>query len=134
MRRICQIKHNAGVRLGSTTIINSTPGELLLEVNTAIEMQTSIRVDINIECAVISGCVDESDIAGLNKVICDDDVFLVRGDFDVVRSDCGLGHRGVIETLDVIEVTDVKGCDVVRCGECEVCEFPVLGDIGTGGE
>jgi hypothetical protein len=134
MRRIRQIKHNTGVRLGSPTIINPTSGKLLFKINTAIEMQATIRIDIDIQRAEISRGVDEPDIAGLHKVIGNNDVFLVRRDLNVVRADCGLGHRRVIETPDVVEIMDVEGGDVVGGRECEVCEFPVLGDVGTGWE
>ena len=134
MRRIRQIKHNTGVRLGPSTIINPTPGKLLLKINTAIEMQTAIRIDINIQRAVISRCVDEPNIAGLNKVICDNDVLLIWCDLDVVRSDSWLSNGRIIETLDVGEVADVEGGDVVVCSECEICEFPVLSDVGAGRE
>jgi hypothetical protein len=134
MRRIRQIKHNTRVRLSTPPIINPASRKLLLEINAAIEVQTPIRIDIDIQGAEIRRGVDEPDVAGLHEVIGDDDVFLVRRDLDVVRADGGLGYSGVVETLDGGEIADVEGGDVVGGREGEVGEGPVLGDVGTGGE
>jgi hypothetical protein len=121
------------MRFSPSAIIDPAPRKLLLKINRAIEMQTSIRVDINIQRAIISWCVDESDVTGLHKVIGDNDVFLIRDDLDVVWSNGWLCDGGVVETLDVGEVADIKGGDVIVCCEGEVCEFSVLGDVGAGG-
>lgn len=79
-----------------------TVRKLLLEVNRTIEAQSSVGQDINIECFVISRSVDKTNVAGLDEVVGDDDVFLVRGDFYVVGSDGGLDFIGVIESLDIV--------------------------------
>jgi len=134
MRRIRQIKHNTRVRLSSPPIINPPSRKLLFEINTAIEMQAPIRIDIDIQGAEIRRGVDEPDVAGLHEVIGDDDVFLVRRDLDVVRADGGLRHGRIVETLDGGEIADVEGGDVVGGREGEVCEGTVLGDVGTGGK
>jgi hypothetical protein len=105
--------------------------KLLLEINSPIKVETSIRIDINIQRLEISRCVDETNIASLDEVIRDDDVFLVGGDFDVVGSDGGLDCGGVVETLDVAEVRDVERGDVVVGCEGEVGEAAVFGDVGA---
>ena len=69
----------------------------------------------------------------MQEVVSDDDVFLVRSDFDVMRSDCWLDGAWVIESLNVVEVRDIEGSNVVICCEGEVCIFSVLGDVGAGG-
>jgi hypothetical protein len=133
MGRVRQIKHHSRMWFRPTAIIDSTPRKLLYKIDTAIKMQTPIRIDINIQRSVISRCVDQSNVSGLQEVVIDDDVFLVRSDFDVMRSDCWLDGAWVIESLNVVEVRDIEGCNVVICCEGEVCIFSVLGDIGAGG-
>lgn len=76
--------------------------EITLEINRAIEAQASIRVDINIQSLEISRSVNQSNISCLDKVISDNDVFLIRCYFDVVRSDGGLNGIGVVESFDVV--------------------------------
>lgn len=120
------------MRLRPSAIINPTPGKLLLEVNTAIEVQAAIRVDINIQGAVISRRVDESDVASLHEVVSDHDVFLVGGDLDVMRSNSWLGDGGVVEALHVREIGNIESGDVVICGQSEVGELSVLCDVGAG--
>ena len=88
-----------------------------VKVNRAVEVQASVGVDIDVESFEISRCIDEADVAGLHEVVGDDDVFLVGGDFDVVGAEGRLDLIGVVETLDVGEVRDVEGCDVVGGGE-----------------
>jgi hypothetical protein len=117
----------------ATPIIDSTPRKLLYKIDTAIKMQTPIWVKINIQRSVIGGCIDQSDVSGLQEVISDNDVFLVRSDFDVMRSDCWLDGVWVVESFNVAEVRDIEGGDVVVCCEGEVCVFSVLGDVRAGG-
>ena len=88
------------------------------EVDRAVEMQGTVRVDVDVERFEISWRIDEADIAGLHKVIGDDDVFLVGCDFDVVRSDGGLDFVGVVKALYVFEVGDVEGGNVIRRCDC----------------
>jgi hypothetical protein len=116
-----------------TAIIDSTPRKLLYKIDAAIEMQTPIWIDINIQRSVIRRRIDQSNVSGLQEVISDDDMFLVRSDFDVMRSDCWLDGVWVVKSLDVAKVSDVEGGDVVVCCEGEVCIFSVLGDVGAGG-
>jgi hypothetical protein len=58
-------------------------------------------------------------------------VALVRRDLDVVRADGRLDLVWVVEPLDVVEVADVEGCDVVGGREGQVDEAAVLGDVGA---
>jgi len=127
VRRIRQIEHDAGVRLGTSPGLS----KLLLEINRAVEVQASIRVDIDVQRFVISWGVDDADISSLHKVISDNYVFLIWGYFDVVRTDGGLHGVGVVETLDVVEIGDVEGGDVVCGGEGEVGELSVLCQVGA---
>jgi hypothetical protein len=101
------------MRLSTPPIINPASRKLLLEINTAVEMQTPIVLNIDIKCTEISRGINKPDVAGLHEVIGDHDVFLVWRDLDVVRADGGLGDGWVVETFDVIEVADVEGGDVV---------------------
>jgi hypothetical protein len=61
-------------------------------------------------------------------------VLLVGRDLDVVRADGRLVLVRVVETLDVVQVADVEGCDVVGCCEGQVDEAAVLGDVGARDE
>lgn len=71
--------------LGATTV-----REGAREINRAVEMERAVRVDVDVKSLKVSRGVDETDITSLHKVVGDDDVFLVRGDFDVVGTDGGL--------------------------------------------
>jgi hypothetical protein len=73
-------------------------------------------------------------ISSLNKVSSDEEVLLIRRDLDVVRSNDGLLLIGIIKTLDVIKVRDVKSGDVVTERDGEVGEFSVVGNVGVDGE
>lgn len=117
--------------LRTPAIINPASGELLHKINGPVEMQTSIGIDINIQRPIISGSVDQANIAGLHEVIGDNDVFLVRSDLDVVRPDGWLNSVGIIEAFDVVEITDVERGDMVVCREGEVSIFTILCDVGT---
>lgn len=99
-------------------------GKLAGEINRAVEIQTAVVFDVDVQRFEIRRRVDDADVAGLHKVVRHHDVFLVGGDFDVVRADGGLVGGGVVEALDVAEVGDVEGCDVVGC-----CEGDWWGDI-----
>jgi hypothetical protein len=101
------------MRLSASTVRKRTG-----KVDGAVEMQRTVRVDVDVEGFVIGRGVDEADVAGLYKVIGDDDVFLIGRDFDVVGSDGGLDFVGVVEALYVVEVGNVKGSNVVCRCEC----------------
>ena len=125
--RIGQIEHDTGVGLGS-----SISREVGIEVNGTVEIQRSIRVDIDVQSFEVSRRVDKSDVAGLYKVIGNDDVFLIGCNLDIMRTYSGLYLIRIVETLDIIEIGDVEGRDVIGGSACEVSEFAVLCDIGAG--
>ena len=103
----------------------------MAEVNGPVEVQTAILVEINVQRLEVSRRVNDTDVAGLHKVVGDDDMLLVRRDLDVVGTDGGLLLIGVIQTLDVVQVADVKSSDMICGGQGEIDETAVLGDIGA---
>lgn len=90
------------MRLSTTTI-----GELLGEVNRAVERKAAILFKVDVERLEVSRGVDDTNVASLDEVVGDDQVLLVRCDLDIVRSDGRLILIGVIQTLDVVEVANV---------------------------
>lgn len=124
--RVSQIENNTRVRLSSATL-----RELFAEINGPVETQTAVLVDVNVQRLEISRRVDDTDVPGLHEVVGDDDVLLVRRDFDIVGTNCGLLFIRVIQTLNVVQVADVQSGDVVSGGQGEVDETAVLGDIGA---
>ena len=114
------------MRLSSTTV-----RELVAEINGPVEVQTAIFVDIDVQRLEVSRRVNDTDVAGLHKIVGGDDMLLVRSDLNVVGTDGGLLLIGVIQTLDVVQVANVKSSDVVCGGQGEVDEAAVLGDIGA---
>ena len=127
MIRIRQIKNNTRMRLRTPSI-----GVRRREINRTIEVQTAIIIDINIQSLEIRRRVQDANLPGLHKVIGDDNVFLVRGDLDVMGPDRRLHFVWVVEALDVVEVGDVERGDVVGCCEGEVGVFCVGCDVGAG--
>lgn len=90
------------MRLSTTTI-----GELLGEVNRAVEGKAAVLLEVDVERLEVSRGVDDTDVASLDEVVGDDQVLLVGSDLQIVRSDSRLVLIGVIQTLDVVEVADV---------------------------
>ena len=115
------------MRLSTTTI-----GEFLREVNSAVERKASIFIEINVKRLEVSRSVDDTNITSLDEVVGHDQVLLVRCDLEIVRSDGRLVLIGIIQTLDVVEVTDVKRSNMVGCGKSCVEVFTVLADVGAG--
>lgn len=115
------------MRLSSTTI-----GELLVEIDGPVERKTSIILKINVKCLEVSWGIDNPNITSLDKVIGDNQVLMIGGNLDVVGSDSGLVLVGVIETLDVTQVTDVQSGDVVGSSQGGIEVFAVLADVGAG--
>lgn len=89
--------------------------ELAREIDRAVEVEATVVLNVDVQSLEVSGSVDDADVAGLHEVVGDDDVFLVGRDFDVVRAEGGLVGVRVVEALDVVEVGDVEGGDVVGC-------------------
>jgi len=84
------------VRLSTTTL-----RKLFAEINGPVKAQASIIVDINVQRLEISRSVDDTNVSGLHKVVGDDEMLLIRRDFDIVRTNGGLLLIWVIQTLDV---------------------------------
>lgn len=114
------------MRLSTTAAL-----ELLAEINRPVETQAAIVVEVNVQRLEVSRGVDYSNISGLNKVVGDDKVLLVRRDLDIVRANSGLVFVGVVQALDVVQVTNVEGSNVIGGGQREIEETTVLGDIGA---
>lgn len=113
--------------LGTTTALVEVG-----EVDSAVEAQGTVLLDVDVQGLEVGGGVDDADLAGLDEVVGDDKVLLVGGDLEVVGTDGGLDGVGVVETLDVVEIRDVKGGDVVGSGQGEVSEATILSKIGAG--
>jgi len=116
------------VRLAAAAV-----GELAAEVDGAVEAQAAVVEDVDVQRLEVGGGVDDADRARLHKVVGHEQVLLVGRDLDVVRADGRLVLVGVVETLDVVQVADVEGGNVVGGGEGQVDEAAVLGDVGAGG-
>lgn len=115
--------------------LSSTTGLVEVgEVDGAVEAQGAVVLDVDVEGLEVSGGVDDADIAGLDEVVGDDEVLLVGGDLEVVGTNGGLDDVGVVEALDVVEVGDVEGGDVVSGSQGEVGEAAILGEIGVDGD
>lgn len=116
------------MRFGAATI-----RELRGEVDGAVKVQAAIIIDIDIQSPEIGRSVNETDFARLDKVVGDRNVFLIRGNLDIMGTNDTLVLVGVIQTLHVIEVADVKCSDMVARSQGEVGEPAVFSDIGAGG-
>lgn len=126
MVRIRQIEHNARMRPTTAPVV-----KLPREINGPIEAQSAIGQHVNVQGLVVTGRVQDADVARLHEVVGDEEVLLVRGELDVVRAEGGLFLVWVVEALDGVEVGDVEGGDVVGGCEGEVGEAAVLGDVGA---
>jgi hypothetical protein len=124
--RVSQIKDDTRMRLRAPTIF-----KLLAEVNGPIERKTSILVQIDIKRLEVSWSIDYTNLSSLDKVIRDNQVLLVGSDLDIVRSDSRLVFVWIIETLDVVQVTDVESGDVICGRQGCVEEAAVLADVGA---
>lgn len=116
------------MRLSTTTV-----GELFAEVDGTVEGQATVLVEINVQSLEVSWSVDDTNLSSLHEVIGDNHMLLVGGDLDVVRADGGLILIGVIETLDIVQVADVQGSNVVGSSESQIDEAAILGDVGAVG-
>jgi hypothetical protein len=64
-------------------------------------VERTVNVDVNVKSLVISRGINQTDRAGLHKVVSNNDVVLVGSDFDVVGSDGRLNLVRVIKALNV---------------------------------
>lgn len=103
--------------LSSTTVV-----ELAREVDRSVEVQGTIVLDVDVQCLVVARSVENADVASLNEVVGHNEVLLIWGELEVVGSESWLVLIWVVEALDVVQVGDVEGGDVV-CGsegDCKV--------------
>lgn len=97
MGGVGQIEHDGRMRLSSSAI-----GIRPSEINRAIKVQGTVRVDVNIERLEVCRGIDQANLPRLHKVVGDDNVLLVRSDFDVMRANGRLGLVRVVEALGVL--------------------------------
>lgn len=71
------------------------------------------------------------DASLLDEVVDGNEVLLVWSDTEGVDTDSWLNLIGVIKTLDVVQVADVKGGNVVGSGQAEVQEFTVGTEVAV---
>lgn len=109
-------------------------GELFVEVDGTVEAKAAVLIEVDIKSLKVSRGVDDTDVSSLNEVVCDNQVLLVRSNLDVVGADGGLVLIGVIQSLDIVEIADIKSCNVVCGGQSKVDVFAILGDVGAVGE
>ena len=109
----------------------STVGKFIGEIDEAVEGKASVVINVNVLSLEISRCVDDPNFTSLNKVIGDNHVLLVRSDLDVVGPDDRMHLIRVIKTLHVVQVTDVKGSNVVGSGQSQVDKTSILADVGA---
>lgn len=126
LRGISQIEHDARVGLGATAV-----GKLLAKVDGPVEVQAAVIEDVDVQRLEVGRRVDDADLARLHKVVGDEEVLLVGGDLDVVRANGRLVLVGVVQALDVVQVADVEGGDVVGGRQGEVGEAAILRKIGA---
>lgn len=113
MIRIREIENNRAMWLSPAAVV-----ELLCKIDASAKMEAAIRVDIYIQRFVICWCVDDSNIARLDEIVCYHNVFLVWGDFDVMGANGWLNFIGIVETFGIIQVGYVESGDVVGCCYC----------------
>ena len=78
--------------------------ELFGEVDASAEVQGAIIIDVDIQRFVVGGRVDQSNVASLQEVVCDDYMLLIGGDLDVMGPNCRLILIRIVKTLDVVQI------------------------------
>lgn len=96
------------MRLGTTPVC-----EVLREVDASVEVETSVVQDVDVQRPEIRRCVDQANVTGLQEIIRDHKMLLVGRDLEEVRSHRILNLIWIVETLDIVEVGDVKGRNMV---------------------
>lgn len=114
--------------LGSTTVV-----KLAREVDGPVEVQGTVVLNIDVQRLVVARSIENADVSGLNEVVGDNKVLLIWSELEVVRSESWLILVWVVEALDVVQVGDVEGGDVVCGGEgdCEVSEGLLANVVGN---
>lgn len=113
MIRIGEIKNNRAMRFPPTAV-----GELLCEIDKSVKVKAAIQVDIDIQRFEVCWGVDDPNVARLDEIVCDHDVFLVWGDFDVMGANGWLNFIRVVQTFGIVQVGYVEGGNVVGCCYC----------------
>lgn len=113
MIRIRKIKYNSAMWLSPTAVI-----ELLCKIDESVKVKATIRVDIYIQRFEVCWCVDDPDVARLDEIVRDHDVFLVWGNFDVMGANGRLNLIGIVETFGIVQVGYVESGDVISCCYC----------------
>lgn len=110
MIRIGEIEYDSAMWLSPTAV-----GVWPCKIDISLEVKATIRVDIYIERFEVCWCVDDPNVARLDEIVCDHDVFLVWGDFDVMGANGRLIFIGIVETFGIIQVGYVEGGNVIGC-------------------
>lgn len=127
--RVSQVEDYSAVWLSSASV-----GKLGGEVDAAVETQAAIRKDINPLRLKIGRGVDDTNLAGLNKIIGNQQVLLIRTDLQIMWTNDTLILIRVIQSLDVVKIRNVKCCDMVADCKREIGELAVVGDVRVDGE
>jgi hypothetical protein len=61
-------------------------------------------------------------------------VLLVRRDLNVVWSNDGLNFIWIVESLDIVQIRDIKSSNMVAKSDSEVGKLSVIGDIRVDGQ
>lgn len=110
MIRIGEIEYDNAMWLSPTAV-----GVWPCKIDRSTKAKATIWVDIYIERFEVCWCVDDPNVARLDEIICDHDVFLVWGDFDVMGANGRLNFIGIVETFGIIQVGYVEGGNVIGC-------------------
>lgn len=102
------------MRLRATTV-----GELSGKVDEAIEAERAVLLDVNVQRLEVGRGVDDTNITSLYEVVGDNDMLLIRGDLDVVRSNGRLVLIRIVKALDVAQIGNVESSDVVSGGKSD---------------
>lgn len=111
----------------------SAIGELLAEIDSSVERQATVLVEIDVQGLEVSWSVDDTNFSSLHEIVGNNHMLLVGSNLDIVRADSGLILIRVIKTLDIVQITNIQSSDVVGSGQSKVDEAAVLGDVGAVG-
>jgi len=106
----------------------TTLRKFLRKVNAAVEVEGTIRADVDPQGFVVTGSIDDRDVAWLDEVVGDEQILLVRRQLHVVRSNSWLVLIRVIKSFDVVQVADVESSNVIRSPERGELRTTALGN------
>lgn len=110
MIRIGEIEYNSAMWLPPAAV-----AEFSCKIDVSVKVKAAIRVNIYIERFEVCWCVDDPNVARLDEIVCDHDVFLVWGNFDVMGANGRLNFIGIVQTFGIVQVGYVEGGDVIGC-------------------